>query len=394
MIEITPNKLSLHKGVDWRWGPLYNPPMSSQTLLFILFILITYPLFAVELIVNVPAQTPGNDLIYFTGNIPGRCHWEPKCIPLQKIGNHSYRVDITILKPGTEFKITRGSWDSEATTSQGVVLPNFVVPTNTSRLVINIANWKDKNIWGVKGHLRVFPNFYSPQLNNTRALYIWVPSEYYSSTRSFPVIYMHDGQNLFDPKSSAFGNEWGVDEALESFFKNKGHSAIVIGIENTSNRNDEYTYLKSGKQYADFIIETVKPFVDWNFRTLPAREFTYLMGSSMGALISFSILWNHSDVFSKAAGLSFPAFAHDNAIFTFLKKFPKAPTNVHFYLDHGSQGRDSGYSESARNFVNEVTNRYHFPHQNLNYALFPFADHTEIDWARRVSHPLQFLLRK
>lgn len=143
--------------------------------------------------------------------------------------------------------------------------------------------------------------FYMPQLDRWRRIWMYYPEGYKASDKRYPVIYMHDGQNLFDT-ATAFGEEWCIDETLHSLHA----QCIVIGIENSDQRMTEYNchcneeYGKGeGKAYIDFIVHNLKPYVDENYRTMPDRENTFMAGSSMGGLISLFAGLYHPDVFGK-----------------------------------------------------------------------------------------------
>ncbi|TDH21561.1 alpha/beta hydrolase [Segetibacter sp. 3557_3] len=152
--------------------------------------------------------------------------------------------------------------------------------------------------------------FYMPQLHRSRRIWLYLPPDYYTSKDSYPVIYMQDGQNLFE-EWSAFGEEWGVDETLNAM----NGKCIVVGIDNAGTRrmneyalHDHERYGKGeGAQYLSFLVETLKPYIDQTYRTLPTREHTYIAGSSLGALISYYACLYYPEVFG-GAGIFSPAF--------------------------------------------------------------------------------------
>ena len=155
-----------------------------------------------------------------------------------------------------------------------------------------------------------------------RKIRVWVPNSYFESETEnfeFPVMYMHDGQNLFDSATSYLG-EWQIDETISSLIEKNHFGAIVVGIDNSESRFDEYSpdiqvdkkyssYFSSSKAdlYAKFIVETVKPFIDSKYRTNKSRENTVIAGSSMGGIISLHIAFTYPDVFGKALVFS-PAY--------------------------------------------------------------------------------------
>lgn len=159
---------------------------------------------------------------------------------------------------------------------------------------------------------------YSPQLKSKRKIWVYLPYNYQSSKKDFPVIYMHDGQNLFDRKTSAFG-EWQADETLDSLKA----QVIVIGIEHGGERRiaelTPYPNAKYGggeaDPYLDFLIATLKPYVDKNYRTKPDKKNTMIFGSSLGGLVSYYALLKYPDVFG-GAGIFSPSFWFSESIYT------------------------------------------------------------------------------
>src|SRR5262249_5016328 len=143
---------------------------------------------------------------------------------------------------------------------------------------------------GAVGDIRVLPGLFSPQLNNSRDVLVYLPPGHTDPDQRFPVLYMQDGQNLFDPGTAFGGNEWQVDETMQRLSE-EGLGAIVVGLPHAGEaRLREYSPFPGfgearGDAYLAFIVETVKPVIDAAFQTRPDRESTGLLGSSMGGLI-------------------------------------------------------------------------------------------------------------
>jgi predicted alpha/beta superfamily hydrolase len=152
-------------------------------------------------------------------------------------------------------------------------------------------------------------DFYLPNLQRNRKLWVYLPESYQQGDRQYPVIYMQDGQNLFD-ELNAFGREWGIDETLDAH----GGEIIVVGIDNgEDHRMAEYMLYDhpehgaaEGAKYLKDITEVIKPFVDDVLRTKPEKEHTSIAGSSMGGLISFYGGLYFPDIFG-AVGIFSPA---------------------------------------------------------------------------------------
>lgn len=172
----------------------------------------------------------------------------------------------------------------------------------------------------------------APQLKTTKKIWIYLPKDYSATAKKYSVIYMHDAQNIFDAKTS-FSGEWNVDEKLDSLKA----PVIVVGIEHgNEKRIDELTPFKNEKygggnadNYLDFIVKTLKPYIDKNYRTKPKAKNTIIMGSSLGGLVSYYAILKYPEVFGKA-GVFSPAFWFSNDIYTLTEQTPKIKTKIYF----------------------------------------------------------------
>jgi len=228
--------------------------------------------------------------------------------------------------------------------------------------------------------------FRIPQLNRTRRIWIYLPEVYEKeASRRFPVLYMHDGQNLFDDATSFVG-EWGVDEYLDSL---KAGQCIVVGIDNGGehritelNPYDHPKYGKGeGKKYLEFIVKTLKPFIDKNYRTLKDKENTAIAGSSMGGLISMYAVLQYPKVFGKAGVFSPSFWITDNKIFDEIKK-KGTKVNSFIYLYGGKQ-------EGGQMVLDMVKAIETFPLQSkvkIVSAVREEGQHNEARW--RLEFPL------
>lgn len=190
-------------------------------------------------------------------------------------------------------------------------------------------------------YVRLEKEFQITALDRTRKIWLYLPPDYESSSTSYPVIYMQDGQNLFD-KNASFAGEWEIDETMDLFFQQNIKTAIVVGIENDgANRINEYSpyinanYNKGGEgdAYVDFIVDEVKPYIDTNYRSLRDATNTGIGGSSMGALISLYAAVKHQNVFGKAILFS-PSFWFTDEIFTFVEQ-TSVQSNLKIYMAAG-----------------------------------------------------------
>ena len=188
----------------------------------------------------------------------------------------------------------------------------------------------------------------APQLEIVKKIWVYLPKSYNSSTKKYPVIYMLDGQNLFD-KKTAIAEEWNIDETLDSI----NAKIIVIGIESSiQKRTEELLPFNTGKYGAgkanallDFIVKTLKPKIDTTYRTKTNTRNTAIFGSSMGGLTSFYASLRHPEVFGKAACFS-PAFEHNqNELNAFLKNTKKFNTKIYFLYNNNKENDTTTLSE-------------------------------------------------
>jgi predicted alpha/beta superfamily hydrolase len=269
----------------------------------------------------------------------------------------------------------------------------------------------------VVGDLRVLPQVESPELGNRRDLLVHLPPSYTFGERRFPVLYMQDGQNLFDAATS-FSGEWRVDETMVGLAA-EGREAIVVGVANAgAERLDEYSPWRGGRHgggrgdaYVRFLVETVRPLVDAEFRTRREARATGVLGSSLGGLISLYAFFSRPEVFGMAGALS-PAlrFAGD-AMLDFLARRPHVGGRV--YLDTGTReggvGGSGGsgwldrwlagltasrpYTRAVRRARRLLEAKGYRAGEDLLHVEEPGGLHHEAAWSRRLPAALRFLLR-
>jgi alpha-glucosidase len=197
-------------------------------------------------------------------------------------------------------------------------------------------------------NVHVLPTpFHIPGLNRERTVRIYLPPGYEASTQRYPVLYMHDAQNLFDEATAYIGKEWGVDEALNALSKSHGLRVIVVGIDNGGverihelNAWDHPEYGRGeGAQYMAFVVDVLKPWVDQHYRTFSAPRHTAIMGSSMGALISSYAISHYPQVFG-GAGIFSPAYWLAPQVYADTEAHPPPPTSRLYFYAGGSESED------------------------------------------------------
>lgn len=201
--------------------------------------------------------------------------------------------------------------------------------------------------------VQVYPTMLSiPGLNRTRGLRIYTPPGYATSTKRYPVVYMHDAQNLFDEYTSQLG-EVNVDETMDELARSGQLEAIVVGIDRSGepdhlwehpgrmtelNPWDSQFGKGEGAQFTDFIVNVVKPLIDREYRTLPDRENTAMMGGSLGGIITHYAINQYPEVFSKAGIYSPSYFITGNAGARFYTAKPPRPDARLYFLVGGNEG--------------------------------------------------------
>lgn len=285
-----------------------------------------------------------------------------------------------------------------------VSLSFTLAPIQTSGILLHYADFGSKYV-------------------DARNVDVWIPSDY-TADKKYAVLYMHDGQLLFDSTATWNHQEWQVDETMTRLMaENKIRNCIVVGIwNNGKKRRGEYmpqkpfNTLKQDLQdsllakdyagavlsdnYLKFIVEELKPFIDSSFSTLTDRQNTFIAGSSMGALISLYAVCEYPEVFGGAACLSthWPGnltYLHSEipqAINTYLQNNLPDPANHKLYFDYGTVTLDSLYAPSQA-IVDITVKQKGFTEQNWITKEFAGENHSEQAWSKRLYIPLEFLLK-
>ena len=250
------------------------------------------------------------------------------------------------------------------------------------------------------GNVKIIKDFSMPQLKTKRRIWIYLPPDYETSSKRYPVLYMHDGQNVFDDFTACAG-AWDVDKTMERLFKSrKTPGAIIVGIDNAGkNRMREYNPWAEiggkGDKYSDFIVDTLKPYIDKNFRTKKSRENTGIMGSSMGAYISLYIALKHPQIFSRV-GLLSPAFwlYHDN-----LKEMLEGVTVIEPVKFYFSVGTEEGDEERTKQYIDwtkftyEVLSKKMTNKKRIKLNIIKGGIHSETVWAKVFSPAFLWLFK-
>lgn len=365
--------------------------------LFLVFTCSGFCQFTLKLVVtSVPKPTVNvaqraAEPLYVAGNFN---NWNPKDEnhKLKPLGSRQSVVLKDIPAGMYAFKFTRGDWSRVETTSDGRDIADRMVEVKgdmTQEIVIE--GWKDDypvkpKPYTATPQVKILDSaFYIPQLDRKRRIWIYLPKGYVTSKNTYPVLYMHDGQNLFNEQTAPFG-EWGVDEAMDSLQKQTGKEMIVVGIDNGGDkRTSEYNPYDfkdakgEGNQYVDFLAQTLKPYIDQKFRTKKDAASTFTAGSSMGGLISLYAVVKYPNVFG-GAGVFSPAFWTAPQLYTDVEKTDWGGNRPKFFFYAGGKESTTMVSDMKR-MVDIIEKKK--GNVNTTTIVDPLGQHNEPTWRKQ-----------
>ena len=357
----------------------------------ILALLLTASQAQVTFIVDsLPDYTPPEDELYIAGSFNG---WNPgdAAHVMQKNGDDLWEITLNGFSNGETigYKFTRGSWETVEKGPNGEEIDDRSFTFGNGESVdVKIYNWADNGGGGggstaAENVIIMDENFYIPQLDRYRRIWLYLPPDYEQSQENYPVLYMHDGQNLFDENTSFMG-EWEVDETLNDLEGQGYRVPIVVGIDNDGqHRANEYLPWYNpnfaggeGDEYMAFIVETLKPYIDNNYRTLTERDNTGIMGSSLGGVISLYGAMKYQDVFSKCGPFSPAYWANYDSIWPFLAE-TGYEQEIRFYQNCGEN--EGGQYIDRMYEMEDTLNTLGYQH--VSSKVIEGGDHNEATWA-------------
>lgn len=255
---------------------------------------------------------------------------------------------------------------------------------------------------GFSGHIQLHKQVASKHLEARRDVWVYLPPGYDAqASQRYPVLYMHDGNNVFDGKTAFGGHEWGADETAEKLIRSgELPPLIIVGVGNTADRTSEYTWVAGeyqgktlggrGRDYAKFLVSELKPFIDKTYRTKTDRANTAVLGSSLGGLMGLYLARHESDVFGKIGVMSPSVWWSHRAV---LEEVPAMPTHVKIWLDMGGrEGSDAAQGlQNARDLKQAMLQRGFVEGKTLAYHEDAVGGHNEQAWAYRLPMALKFL---
>lgn len=379
------------------------------TLTFVCFLNITC-LFSQKITLILETNNSKDNSNYFlASNLNG---WSPNDTSYKffKLIDNKYSLVINDFKNinHVEFKITKGDWGSVECNADGSPIQNryFIVNKikSDTTIYIKVDNWRDDfDLQHPKSttskNVKILSNeYYLKSLGVKRRVWIYLPHGYDNSKEKYKVLYMHDGQNLFDVLTAPFG-EWGVDEALDTLNKN----LIVVGIDNgSSERLSEYSAFDfkvnadaknvwdvkaKGKLYLESLVNDLMPYVESNYRVKKGKENTFIAGSSMGGLISYYALFLYPNKFSKAGVFSPSFWVAKDQYFQMTENHKKKLGDI--YMIAGElEGRSyiNDMNEISSLIIKKKLSRKLFTNEVLG------AKHNELFWRSQFAEFVRWLI--
>jgi len=360
--------------------------------------------------VKAPPSTPADAKVYLAGDAQALGGWKENGLELKKGDDGVYATQVKLpADQAVQYKVTRGSWGTVEKTADGSEMNNrSFTPTKDATVEIEVATWADQ-VGQPKhtqsGDVRVHEKFASKNLSNERKLLVWLPPGYEAEKeRRYDVLYMHDGQNVFDDWTS-FAGEWGADETAKTLIEQKKiRPIIIVAIENNNRRMDEFTMSRDdrrnaggdGAKYIRFVAEEVKPFIDKTYRTKPAPEHTAIAGSSLGATISLEIARAQPEQFGLIAALSPAAWWNDGEMFKRFESDVSWMKGKKFWVDIGTEegedaARKQSYVDSARRIESMLKKAGLADGKDYHFKVIEGAQHNEKAWRGRLGDVLIFL---
>ncbi len=347
---------------------------------------------------SIPDNSPPDPTIYIVGNFNNWDAGNPDYI-LTNNGDGTYQITLNINAGLVEYKFTRGSWATVEGNANGGFIPNHEYNYDGTPTTIStpILSWEDiggTNSTAAPNVTIMDDDFYMPEFDRYRRIWLYLPPDYFTSNKYYPVLYMHDGQNLFDIATS-FSGEWEVDETLNSLFDQGDYGVIVVGIDNGgAERINEYTPWPNpgygggdGDTYVQFLINTLKPHIDANYRTLPEQQYTGIMGSSLGGLISSYAAVEYQEVFGKA-GIFSPSYWFSDEVYPHVSDTGKEQ-DMKYYL-MGGQNEGGSMAQKLNQMESTMLNAG-FDNNEVNKIIHADGQHAEWYWRREFGDAYEWL---
>ncbi len=356
---------------------------------------------------GVPANTPAGATIYLTGSGNGWTTDDPAYAFSYDTGAQSYSLTLPPGRGILDYKLCRGSWPTIETDADNRAIPNrrYLFGHDPQLVELRVLNWEDQGGCIPPRQHSASPNVHilSPafalhQLRRTRRVWVYLPPGYAESTARYPVLYLQDGQNVFDQYTS-FAGEWGVDETLDDLAASGQDlgGCLVVAVDNGSkHRLDEYSPWRNrrtgrggeGEQYVDFLVHTLKPYIDHYYRTQPGHATTGIAGSSMGGLLATYAALRYPAVFGRVGVFSPAYWFAGSALLAYVAQQAPRP-DTRWYFVCGTEESPTMVKMMAA--VCDALHAAGVPAGNLAFHPLPDGQHAEWFWRREFGPAYRWL---
>jgi predicted alpha/beta superfamily hydrolase len=343
------------------------------------------------LVIELHVTKDDNRPVFLTGNFNNWKTADP-AFQMTKLGNGNYSYtffDFSLQSIAVlEYKYVKGGWEAEELDKHGHPTMNRVIRTPRGKVFDTVSNWKVHESWYDPTYFPIIEiaakQFTVPQLRRRRRISVLLPYNYYKQPeKNYPVLYLQDGQNLFE-NQSPYGT-WGVDRQLAKLAKEGHGEVIIVAIDHGGKeRISEYSPVDTqqfgeglGKDYARFLAETLKPYIDEKYRTLSDRDNTGIGGSSMGGLISLYAGLLFPNTFSKFMIFS-PSLWLTPGMFEAFRAIPIEKRSKFFFFSGGKETAATVRNTQVLHEIISKTNR----HVTSEISIDPEANHSEYFWGR------------
>lgn len=364
-----------------KWGVLYDPGVVVGNII---------------LTANVPADTPDGE-VYIAGSFQG---FDPEtALQLTKVTSTKYTITIPDVTD-IAYKLLCGkSWGYVEVNADGTDISDRSASTASPNVEITVGKWKSLPGQSTDGYTYLTEAFPFAPLEGTRRIWVYLPPDYETETeKRYPVLYMHDGQNVFE--NGGFGS-WAAHNALNQLYQDGKPVGIVVAINNSAGRMSEYTPfpnpanapVANGDNYLQAIIDNIIPYINANYRTLTDRENTGIAGSSLGGLISYYAALKQESVFGKIGVVS-PSFWYcKNDLATYLNGWNgESVDNTKMYFICGDDEGSSTVTDMQEFYDNTLSKGY--KSENMKYEVVAGGGHNEASWAAQIGRIYEFLFDK
>jgi len=367
----------------------------------------------IHITLAVPPDTPADSVVYLSGNLPQLGGiWRPDGHALERGADGKWRTSLSLPRGvAMEFKFTHGSWETVERDATGRDIANRSINLDSDRkLDLQVQSWASgrpapPRKSTLTGNIRFHEQFESKILRNKRRIGVYLPPGYARDVDvRYPVLYMHDGQNCFDDATS-FAGEWHADETAQRLIeRGEIEPIIIVAIANSgAGRTDEYTPTKSDRydeggraqEYARFLLEELKPFIDREYRTQPGRNTTGVCGSSLGGLVSLYIAMTHADQVGLCAAISPSLWWGNEALLKSIQADPGWARHCRIWFDMGTAENparaDLRDVQNTRRLAAILTRAGLQRGKDFEYLEVEGGEHNEQAWAARFDQVLRFL---